>query len=315
MHMTGNGDLRLSLPIVDNKSILTATGGFLGSGFTHTINVSQGCSFALSACGVYCYAQHNPWITKGRPWGLYGFKKDARGAYQRDYDRIKRPRRGDPQPLRVYMSPSCDPYQPQEARLKLTRALLEEMLGRPPDVLVIQTRSPLVGRDLDLITALAGKCELWLSMTVETDLERVRGLPNHATPIRKRIATLQRFRDRGVPTQATVSPLLPLDDPAKFAQDLGAACDRVVLDHYLLGDGSQHGLRTKRTDFPRMLEDAGLGEWNGLGKFWEIKGVFDRVLGPDRVLISADGFNSVGQAACRGKSVDTCCASALVTGI
>jgi DNA repair photolyase len=313
--MTGIPDLRIPLPTVDNKTILTPTGGFLRSGFTHTINVSQGCSFALSACGVYCYAQHNPWITKGRRWGLYGFKKDARGAYQRDYDRIKQPRRGDPQPLCVFMSPSCDPYQPQEARLKLTRALLEEMLGRPPDVLVIQTRSPLVGQDLDLIAALAGRCELWLSMTVETDLERVPGLPNHATPIRNRIATLQRFRDRGVPTQATVSPLLPLADRQKFAQDLAAACDRVILDHYLLGDGSNHGLRTKRTGFPKMLEDAGFAEWNGLGKFWEVKGVFDRVLGPHRVLISADGFNSVGQAARREKSIDASCASALATGI
>jgi hypothetical protein len=108
---------------------------------------------------------------------------------------------------------------------------------------------------------------------------------------------------------------LPLAEPDKFAQDLGAACDRVVLDHYLLGDGSKHGLRTKRTGFPKMLEDAGFAEWNGLGKFWEVKGVFDRVLGPDRVLISADGFNSVGQAARREKNVDASCASGLPTGI
>jgi DNA repair photolyase len=292
---TTTEDLRISLPMVSNKTILTPTGGFLGEGFTHTINLSLGCSFAQSACGVYCYAQHNPWITKGRPWGLYGFKKDARAAYQGDYDRIKRPRRGHPKPLRVYMSPSCDPYQPQEARLNLTRALLEQMLGRPPDVLVIQTRSPLVGRDLDLIADLASRCEVWLSMTVETDLERIPGLPNHATHIHKRIATLQAFHDRGVPTQAAVSPLLPLANPEKFAQDLGVVCDRVVLDHYLLGDGSKNGLRTRRTGFPKMLEDAGLGEWNDLRKFWHIKSLFDHVLGPDRVLVSADGFNSVGK--------------------
>lgn len=293
--MKGIDDLRFPLPTVDNKTILTATGGFLGSGFTHTINVSQGCSFARSACGVYCYAQHSPWITKGRVWGLYGFKKDARAAYQHDYDRVKRPRRGDPKPLRIYMSSSCDPYQPQERRLNLTRALLEEMLERPPDVLVIQTRSPLVGRDLDLIADLAAKGEVWLSMTVETDLERVPGLPNHATPIRKRMATLRRFHDRGVPTQAVVSPLLPLADPEMFAEDLGAACDRVVLDHYLLGDGSKNGLRTRRTGFPKMLEAVGLAEWNDLEKFWEVKGMFDRILGPDRVQVSAAGFNSVGQ--------------------
>ena len=286
--------MTVSLPVIENKTILTATGGFLGDGFTHTINVAQGCAFAHSLCGVYCYAQHNRWVTNGRPWGLYGYKKNARNAYRRDYDAIKRPRRGDPRPLRIYMSSSTDPYAPQEIRLRLTRALLEGMQERPPDVLVIQTRSPLVAQDLDLIRALAAQCELWLSMTVETDLDRIPGFPNHATPPRKRLATLRAFRDAGVPTQAAVSPLMPLADPERFACDVGQAADRVVLDHYLLGDGSPGGLRTRRTPFPAMLEEAGFGEWNRLEKFREVKAVFDRALGPGRVFVSADGFNHVG---------------------
>src|SRR3954471_21423477 len=184
------------LPMIDNKTILTATGGFLGDGFTHTLNVSQGCAFARAACGVYCYAQHSPWITRGRPWGLYGFKKHAALAYRKDYDRIKHPRRGQPGPLRVYMSSMCDPWQPQEKRLGITRSLLEAMQTRVPDVLVLQTRSPLALRDIDLVAALATRCELWLSMTVETDIEDARslGLPPHATPIRRRVEALRALR-------------------------------------------------------------------------------------------------------------------------
>ncbi len=155
--------MTLSLPVIDNKTILTPTGGFLGSGFTHTINVAQGCAFAGSLCGAYCYARHNRWITRGRPWGLYGYKGNVRDSYRSDYDAIKRPRRGEPRPLRIYMCSSTDPYGPQEIRLRLTQALLEEMQTRPPEVLVIQTRSPLVARDLGLIRALAGRCELWVS--------------------------------------------------------------------------------------------------------------------------------------------------------
>jgi DNA repair photolyase len=286
--------MTLSLPVIENKSILTPTGGFLGSGFTHTINVAYGCSFAHSLCGNYCYARHNRWITRGRPWGLYGYKANVRESYQHDYDAIKRPRRGEPRPLRIYMCSSTDPYAPQEKRLRLTQALLEEMQTRPPDVLVIQTRSPLVARDLGLIRALAGRCELWVSVTIETDLDRIPGYPNHATPPRKRLATLKAFHNAGVPTQVTVSPLLPLSDPKQFANELDEACDRVILDHYLLGDGSPGGLRTKRTPFPAMLEAAGFGEWNRLEKFWEVKAVFDRVLGAGRVFVSIDGFNAVG---------------------
>ena len=108
--------------MVKNASILTPTSGFLAAGYTHTINVYQGCAFAGSLCGVYCYAQHNRWITRGRAWGFYGAKREIREAYRRDYDRIKRPRRGEPRPLKIYMSSSTDPYLPQEKSL------------RPPDL-------------------------------------------------------------------------------------------------------------------------------------------------------------------------------------
>jgi DNA repair photolyase len=279
---------------IDNKTILTATGGFLDEGFTHTLNVAQGCAFGHSLCGIYCYAQHNHWVVKGRPWGLYGYKANVRDAYRREYDALKRPQRAGPKPLRLYMSSSTDPYTPQERRLRLTQALLQEMQDRPPDVLVIQTRSPLVARDLSLIQDLSARCELWLSMTVETDRELIPGFPNHATPLRQRLATLKTFHDAGVLTQVTVSPLLPLANPEQFARTLSIVCDRVILDHYLLGDGSKNGLRTKRTHFPQMLEKAGFGEWNRLEKFWEVKGLLDKAFGPDRVLVSAPGFNTVG---------------------
>ena len=108
------------LPIIENRTILTPTSGFLDSGFTHTLNAYSGCAHANSLCGLYCYAQHNHWITKGRTWKLYGAKKNIVDAYRRDYDRIKRPRRGKPKPLRIYMSSSTDPYVPQEKAARKT---------------------------------------------------------------------------------------------------------------------------------------------------------------------------------------------------
>src|SRR4029450_2155715 len=105
------------MEFIDNKSILTRTSGFLGHGFTHTLNPYVGCAYARSTCGIYCYAQHQHWITQGRPWELYGGKQNIRSAYQLDYDRIKHPRKGSPGPLRIYMASSTDPYVPQELRL------------------------------------------------------------------------------------------------------------------------------------------------------------------------------------------------------
>jgi DNA repair photolyase len=280
---------------LDNKTILTPTGGFLASGYTHTINPYSGCAYARALCGTFCYTQHQYWITKGRPWGLYGAKRDIRQAYRRDYDRLKQPRQGDPRPLRIYMASSTDPYVPQEQKLGLTRAILEEMQTRPPDVLVIQTHTILIQRDFDLIQALSKRCELWVSITVETDMDPVPGFPPHASRPAKRLETLKHFREAGVRTQATISPLMPLSNPQTFAYALDAACDRVVIDHYTLGDGS-HGARTKRTNFLQLLEQAGFGEWASLDKLWEVRDLLSGVLGADRVLVSSEGFNAVGSA-------------------
>jgi DNA repair photolyase len=283
------------IPLVENTSILTPTSGFLAPGYTHTINVYQGCAFARSLCGVYCYAQHNRWITQGRAWGLYGVKRQVCEAYRRDFDRIKRPKRGEPKPLKIYMSSSTDPYLPQEKALGLTRSLLEAMRERPPDVLVVQSHHTLVERDLDQIAELAAQCELWVSLTVETDMDPVPGFPSHASPPARRLETLARFRSRGIPTQATVSPLLPLADSHAFARRLDAACDRVIVDHYLIGDGSPNGWRTRRTRFAERLDQAGFGEWNSLAKLWEVRDIVAGVMGASRVLVGCEGFNAVGR--------------------
>jgi hypothetical protein len=192
------------------------------------------------------------------------------------------------------MSSSTDPYVPQENRLGLTRILLEEMRDRPPDVLVIQTHHTLITRDLDLIEDVSHLCELWVSITVETDMDPVPGFPRHASPPARRLEVLRTFRDRGVPTQAAVSPLLPLADAEAFARRLGQACDRVIVDHYLIGDGSPGGLRTRRTDFVKRLEQAGFAAWASLDRLWEFRDLLERILGRSRVLVSCEGFNAVG---------------------
>ena len=59
----------MSMEMIDNTSILSPTRGFLGSGFTHTLNPYSGCAFAGSVCGLFCYAQHDGNITRGRAVG------------------------------------------------------------------------------------------------------------------------------------------------------------------------------------------------------------------------------------------------------
>jgi DNA repair photolyase len=275
------------------RSVLNPTGGFLAEGFTHTINLYRGCALGNSLCGLYCYAQWNPYHTQGRTWGEFlDIKSEVVEAYRMQYDRLKHPPRGAPKPLRIFMSSVTEPYPPQERTARRTRRLLEEMLTRPPDRLVIQTHTPLVVDDLPVLLTLHQRCSLEINISVETDKTTLpEGFPRHAYSPASRIQALKALREAGLRTIGAVSPLLPLDDPWQFARELEAACDRAILDHYLLGDGSHQGLRTRQTDLPRLLESSGYGGWTGLEKFYEIVDVFRRVFTDERVGISRAGFN------------------------
>jgi DNA repair photolyase len=194
------------------------------------------------------------------------------------------------------MSSVTDPYVPQEAGLGITRSLLEAMVDLAPDLLVLQTHTPGPLRDQALLERLARKARLLVQITVETDLERIPGLPPHATPLGARLAALATLRAAGIATVAVASPLLPLGDERSFATRLGASADGVILDHWLLGDGSRDGARTRRKrshappTLPEALEAAGQGEWNTLESFRRVIAVFEEILGRARVGVSQEGF-------------------------
>jgi DNA repair photolyase len=279
---------------IQPKTILTPTNGrgFLAPAFTHTLNPSSGCSFGNAACGVFCYAQHLP-QRRGRAWGSYLDTKDPASvlrAYESQRARLARASA----PLRIFMSSATDPYVPQEAVVRLLPRLYDLMATDPPDVLVVQTRSPLVTRDIDPLLALADVSHVIVNVTVETDSDPlpIPGLSPHATPIAKRIQALGQLRDAGVPTQATVSPLLPIADIEGFIRTLLSVADRVIVDHYAIGDGSRGGARTETTGFPSLLTNAGYGYWNTLPALDHVLGV-GAAIAPDRVLRSRAGFGDL----------------------
>ena len=51
----------------------------------------------------------------------------------------------------MWVSGVCDPYQPLEGKYKLTRQCLE-LLAENDWPVTVQTRSPMVLRDLDILT-------------------------------------------------------------------------------------------------------------------------------------------------------------------
>lgn len=150
------------------KKILTEVSGYLNVGFTHSLNPYSGCAFAC----LYCYVREMPIQKfKDSPWGKWvELKTNAAECYRAEMIKLRKKEKK----VNIFMSSATDPYQPVERKAEITKGLLQEMIAHPPDFLQIQTRSPLIERDIDLIHTLKEKCHVVVSMTVETDREDIK---------------------------------------------------------------------------------------------------------------------------------------------
>jgi DNA repair photolyase len=215
-------------------------------------------------------------------WGSWvDIKKDAADVFRKELQRAKT--KG---PVTIFMSSSTDPYQPIEHKEQITRSILEVMVDNPPDFLLVQTRSPLVRRDIDLFLHLGDKVRV--SMTVETDREDIRKhfSPN-APPISARLKTLELLAKAGVPTQAAIAPMLPSSD--RFGETLRPLVNRVCLDDYFMGDGSG-GNRTRNLGIYTLYEQMGLEEWYHPTAYRIVYERLKQVFSKGQIYVSQKGF-------------------------
>ena len=212
--------------------ILAPTSGFIAeAGFTHSLTPARNCTFACTYCYVptmriYGGLKAEDW----RRWGQFTtLKSNAAALLAREL----RPEQV------IYCSPLVDPYQPAEETARQMPAILECVIGRPPRVFAIQTRGPLILRDLELLARVATHTILRVSVSITTNREEVRRLYEpHCPAFEERLRTIARLREAGIETYAALAPLLPCD-PEELAEAALAATGRD-----LIGD-PLHVRRTK----------------------------------------------------------------------
>jgi DNA repair photolyase len=192
------------------SSILTKASGFMDS-YDYTLNPYSGCSFGCT----YCYAAFFSRTEEQRNnWGYWVSVKE--NALQLLIKNRKKPLTNKV----IYMSSVTDPYQPIERDLLLTRSLLQELIDFHQPRLVIQTRSPLVARDIDLFKKFSS---IQINMTITTDSESVRKIFEPYCPSNSsRIKAIQQVNEAGINSCITMTPLLPVEDPETFAHQLKA---------------------------------------------------------------------------------------------
>ena len=271
------------------KNILTRTSGFLKTVSSHSAQPYRGCTFGHSLCGVGCYVRANRYVTQGRAWGEFlEVRENAADSYRKTVDRERAWARRSENLFSIFLSSSTEPFLPQESRFGVTRGLLEAMRESPPDQLILQTHTHRVVECFELIADLSAKCELKLHLSIETDRESVPGLPAHASSVTRRFEAARRFRNAGVFTVVTVSPLLPIEDPEAFFGRIAACADAVVIDHFIQGDGTADGSRTRRTPLPQAMEAVLPGSTNL--EYRDAMVAIARRYLPGRTGVHIDGF-------------------------
>jgi len=175
-----------------------------GLPFSWTINPYRGCSFGCS----YCYARHTHAFLQQR---------DPRSFERRIFVKLQAGEilRSDLRPgallgRPVALGTATDPYQPAEARFRITRGILETLSNAPDLDLSITTKSPLVLQDLELLKKIHRRRPLRVNVSIVTlnpALSRL--LEGRAPAPRRRLDTIRGLAEAGIPTAIFVMPVLP----------------------------------------------------------------------------------------------------------
>ncbi len=135
----------------------------------------------------------------------------------------------------IALGVNTDAYQPIERRLEITRSVLEVMRRYRHPVTII-TKSALIERDLDMLRDLAADRLVSVYLSVTTlDGELARKLEPRAAAPHRRLETIRRLADAGVPVSALVAPVIPvltdpeLDSILAAVRDAGARAAGYIL--------------------------------------------------------------------------------------
>ena len=171
--------------------------------FSHSVNPYRGCAHACA----YCYARpshHQLELGAGTDFDRKLVVK-VNAAQRLREAFMRRSWKGEV----IALSGNTDCYQPLEASYGLTRQLLELCLEfrNPVDLI---TKSALIERDLPLLAALHAEAGVRVAVSVPfADEAMSRALEPGAPGPGRRLKTLARLVEAGVPAGVIVAPIIP----------------------------------------------------------------------------------------------------------
>ncbi|HEY0028868.1 MAG TPA: PA0069 family radical SAM protein [Allosphingosinicella sp.] len=172
-------------------------------GFDRSINPYRGCEHGC----IYCFA---------RPTHAYhdlspGLDFETKLFVKPDAAKLLRAELAKPgyQVRSMALGTNTDPYQPIEAKFRITRSVLE-VLAETKHPFSITTKSDRVVRDIDIVSRMAaeGLASVAISITsLQPSISRT--LEPRAPSGRKRLAAVKALSDAGVPVTVAIAPVVP----------------------------------------------------------------------------------------------------------
>lgn len=182
-------------------------------GFDYAINPYTGCTFNCK----YCFASFMSRFSKHQEkWG--------------EFLDVKNWTEFKPEKLagkRFIIGTVTDPYNPYEEKFGRTRKVLQQLKEGDCEV-VIQTKSPLVLRDLTLLKSFKN---LKVVLSLCTLDEKVASELENGLTVKDRLDAMKKLHDNGVKVVLSVAPILPgLTDVEAIINKCGEFVDEFWFD-------------------------------------------------------------------------------------
>jgi DNA repair photolyase len=231
-----------------------------------SINPYIGCEFGCT----YCYARdthrytierahHDGHLddaafrefTGGEGWEAFEqrilVKRDAADILKRTLE----PRRLAGSPLVI--GTATDPYQPAERRFRVTRSILDALTGFRGLTIGIITKSPLIARDIDLLSRLNRSHHVSVHFSIATaDARLARRLEPRSPIPSARLRALGRVTAAGIRAGLLIAPIIPgiTDDVAGLSALLAAG--HAAGASYAVGNALRLGPAARRRFLPYL---------------------------------------------------------------
>ena len=189
--------------IIDNSRSIITRNNSPDIPFSQSINPYRGCEHGC----IYCYARPSHAYLDMSP----GLDFETKILVKPDAAKLLRAELAKKNYVcsPIALGSNTDPYQQVEIEQGITRQIIE-VLAECRHPLSIVTKSALIERDLDVLQVMAKQnlVDVMISVTTLDKSLAMNMEPRAAAPLR-RLKTIRRLRDAGVPVGVLFAPVIP----------------------------------------------------------------------------------------------------------